>query len=202
MSPFYDYWGISGFKPRDVAVTGRVATNLATHLLLNLRARGYQIRKVWGDKRRISVSREDCVPLCTNAAALAKVFVVQYRIVNSLCPTISTTCTSNQPFYEDWIVPRLKWQPFLSLCLRGLRVMTDREGWVNSALSLRGGVHIGAKSVLHINLIWFGYIARLSQRGGGGYFTLSNDFYLPLLRLEVGGGGSAPCGESASALDI
>jgi hypothetical protein len=38
--------------------------------------------------------------------------------------------------------------------------------------------------VLDINLIWFGYIARLSQWGGGGYFT----YYLPSLRLEKGVG--------------
>ncbi len=178
MSPFYDYWGTSGFKPRDLAVTGREATNLATHLLLNLRARGYQIRKFWGDKLRISVSREDCVPLCTNAAALAKFFVVQYRIVHSLCPTISTACTSNQPFYEDWIVPGLHGNLFLVSAGESLRVMTDIhvEGWVNSALSLKGGVHIGPRALLDINLIWFGYIPCLSHWGGGGYFTRSNDF--------------------------
>jgi hypothetical protein len=33
-------------------------------------------------------------------------------------------------------------------------------------------------------LIWIGYIARLSQWGGGGYFTCSNDFYLHSLRRE------------------
>ncbi len=38
-------------------------------------------------------------------------------------------------------------------------------------------------------LIWFGYIARLSPRGGGGYFTCSNNFYLPSRRLEEKGGG-------------
>ncbi len=32
----------------------------------------------------------------------------------------------------------------------------------------------------------FGYIARLSHWGGVGYFTRSNDFYLPSLRLEEG----------------
>jgi hypothetical protein len=30
-----------------------------------------------------------------------------------------------------------------------------------------GGVHIGASALLDIHLIWFGYIARLSQWGGG-----------------------------------
>ncbi len=50
------------------------------------------------------------------------------------------------------------------------------------------GAHIGARALLDINLIWSGYIARLSQWGGVGCFTLSNDF---CLRLE--GMGSAPC---------
>ncbi len=45
-------------------------------------------------------------------------------------------------------------------------------------------------SVLYINLIWFGYIARLFRVGGEGYSTR----YLPSLRLGEGGGGSAPCG--------
>jgi hypothetical protein len=44
---------------------------------------------------------------------------------------------------------------------------------VSSALSLIGGVHIGARALRDVNLIWFGSIARLSQWGGGGYFTRS-----------------------------
>jgi hypothetical protein len=32
------------------------------------------------------------------------------------------------------------------------------------------------------------------ERPGGGWFRHSNDFYLPSLRVEEGGGGSAPCG--------
>jgi hypothetical protein len=43
------------------------------------------------------------------------------------------------------------------------------------------------------NLIRFGYIARQSQLGGGGYFIRSNVFYLPSLLLEEGRRGSAPC---------
>jgi hypothetical protein len=50
-----------------------------------------------------------------------------------------------------------------------------------------GGVHIGARALLDINLIEFGYIARLSRWGGGSVFTRSNDFYLPSLGLEEGG---------------
>jgi hypothetical protein len=56
-----------------------------------------------------------------------------------------------------------------------------------------GGVHIGARALLDpINLIWFCYIVRLSQWGGVGYFTRSNDYYLPSLRLQEGGGGQHP----------
>jgi hypothetical protein len=45
-----------------------------------------------------------------------------------------------------------------------------------SALSLIGGFQIGAKALLDVNLIWFGYIARLSQwRGGMVIFPRSDD---------------------------
>ncbi len=48
----------------------------------------------------------------------------------------------------------------------------ERSGsYCSSALSLIGRVHIGARALLDINLIWFGYIARLTQWGGGGNFT-------------------------------
>ncbi len=49
---------------------------------------------------------------------------------------------------------------------------------------------------LTINLIWFGYIARLSQRVKRGCFTSLNDFYLPALHLEEGGGGPHPAAET------
>ncbi len=75
-----------------------------------------------------------------------------------------------------------------------LRAMIEYRGTtVRSALSFIGGVHIGARALLDINLISFGNIAFLSQFLGGGYFTRSNYFYLPSVRLG-GGGGSAPCG--------
>jgi hypothetical protein len=39
---------------------------------------------------------------------------------------------------------------------------------VSSAISLIGGVHIGARALLNPKLIWFGCITRLSQWVGGG----------------------------------
>jgi hypothetical protein len=48
-----------------------------------------------------------------------------------------------------------------------LRVMIDIEGLlslVQPFFSYVGGVHIGARALLDINLIWFGYIARLSVK--------------------------------------
>jgi hypothetical protein len=38
------------------------------------------------------------------------------------------------------------------------------------------------------HLIWFGFIAHLSQWGGGGIFACSNDFYQPLQYQEEGRG--------------
>jgi hypothetical protein len=67
--------------------------------------------------------------------------------------------------------------------------MIDIEGplgYCSSALLAYRGSHIGERALLDINLIWFGYFARLSQWGRGGYFNCSNDFYLPSLRLEKG----------------
>ncbi len=50
-------------------------------------------------------------------------------------------------------------------------------------------------------LLWFGYIDRLSQWGEEMYFTRSNNFYLPSLRLEGGGGElSAPCALNQDSL--
>jgi hypothetical protein len=57
-----------------------------------------------------------------------------------------------------------------------------------SPFAFAGSVHIGARVLLDPNLTWFGYITPLSQWGGGGYFTSSNDFYLPSQRLEEGEG--------------
>jgi|688.fasta_scaffold1136268_1 hypothetical protein len=47
---------------------------------------------------------------------------------------------------------------------------------VSPALSFIGGVQIGAIALLDIKkFVWFGHIARLTQWGGGGYLTRSND---------------------------
>ncbi len=45
---------------------------------------------------------------------------------------------------------------------------------------------------LDINFRWFGYIARLSQWGGEGIFTRSNDFYLDSLCVEGRGQHPVP----------
>ncbi len=63
---------------------------------------------------------------------------------------------------------------------------------------MEGGVHIGARALLDIKWIWFGYIARYPSGGGGVYFTRTNNFYLPSLRLEEGVGGQHPVSPSTS----
>jgi hypothetical protein len=51
------------------------------------------------------------------------------------------------------------------------------------------GVFTFGATLLDIKFIWFGYITRLRiTLGRRGYFTRSNDFYLPSLPLEKGGG--------------
>ncbi len=55
---------------------------------------------------------------------------------------------------------------------------------VSAALSFKGGVHIGAKALRVLNLIWFGWIAPIPFK-----------WFLPAFsRVEKEGGGSAPCG--------
>jgi hypothetical protein len=73
------------------------------------------------------------------------------------------------------------------ICYPG--VMINKEGPLRLVQHF-GGVYIGARSLLDIKLIWFGYIARLSQCGRGGtVFYLFNDFYLPSRRLKERGEG-------------
>ncbi len=52
---------------------------------------------------------------------------------------------------------------------------------VSSGLSFIEGVHIGARLLHVLNLIWFGCIAHLSQLGGGANSYSSNYFYLDSL---------------------
>ncbi len=67
----------------------------------------------------------------------------------------------------------------------------DRSRGPTKHFRLLGEFTSAKRALLDKNLIWFGYIACLSQCGGGagGYFTSSNDFYLPSLLLEKWGGG-------------
>ncbi len=63
---------------------------------------------------------------------------------------------------------------------------------MSSALPLIGGVYIGARALLDnkFDTVWL-YRSHPSLEEGD-YFTRSNGFYLPLLRLEEGVGGQHP----------
>ncbi len=69
---------------------------------------------------------------------------------------------------------------------------------VSSALSFIGVVHINARALLYINLIWFGNIARLSQWGEEEEDNFLVQMVLPAVAMCRGGGGGgsapAPCG--------
>jgi hypothetical protein len=49
--------------------------------------------------------------------------------------------------------------------------LTGGPSLVSSELSFIGGVHIGARALFALILVWFGFIARLSQGGGGGVIS-------------------------------
>ncbi len=70
-----------------------------------------------------------------------------------------------------------------------MEVEHSTDSHVSMPTSVLGVVHMDARALLDINLIWFSYIACLMPipLGRRGYFTRSNDFYLPSLRLEEGG---------------
>jgi hypothetical protein len=70
--------------------------------------------------------------------------------------------------------------------------------WVSSALSFIGGVHFGARALHVLNLIWFGYIARLSQWGGGNLLVQMISTCRPSRRGR--GGGRHPVGWAESAV--
>jgi hypothetical protein len=83
--------------------------------------------------------------------------------------------------------PSNPWARFSST----LRVLIEIEGAQSKfSISSIGGVHIGVRALLVIYLIWFGFIAHLSQWGGGGIFLLVR-IYLPSQSPEEGG-ESAP----------
>ncbi len=56
-----------------------------------------------------------------------------------------------------------------------------------TALSFLGGVHIGVRSMLDINLIWFGYTVRLSKWRRRGILLVQ--MISTFLRCDYGGGG-------------
>ncbi len=97
-------------------------------------------------------------------------------------PTLITTCHGG--FYCTWGVGWRTSEYWINY----------RAPWVSSALSIIEGVHIGARALHVLNLIWFGWIARLSQWGGGGQFPRSNDIYLPSHAWRKGVGGRHPVG--------
>jgi len=65
-----------------------------------------------------------------------------------------------------------------------------------TALSLIGEVYIGSRALLHINVIWFDYIARLSQRGAVGDILLVQMISTFLRCAYRKGGGQHPVANS------
>ncbi len=68
--------------------------------------------------------------------------------------------------------------------------MIDLEGPLSwfSTFGYRG-VYIGARARLDIKLVWFGYIARLSQWGGGREVIYLFKLFLPAVAALTGRGG-------------
>jgi hypothetical protein len=64
--------------------------------------------------------------------------------------------------------------------------------------SVIGGVHIDAEALLDPKLIWFAYITRLSQWGGGN-LLVQMIFYLPSGAKGKGGGVGTLCVAVVSA---
>ncbi len=104
----------------------------------------------------------------------------------------------NQPFIfliflfrATFRLTRIHIRPTTKWMFADLRVKINSSApWVWSVFSFIGGVHIGTRALHVLDLIWFGCIARLYEWGGEGkFFPRSNDFYLPWLRIEGGGGG-------------
>ncbi len=102
----------------------------------------------------------------------------------SRCEYLTSEKSCLRYLLDNWIIGDISLQS---------NALTRGPLRVSSALSLIGGVHIGARTLHILNLMWFGYIARLSQWGGGVISTFK--WFLPaLLHGEEVGRGSAPCG--------
>jgi hypothetical protein len=114
-----------------------------------------------------------------------------YMAKKSLSDQLHTM--DNNKKYNFLICLKWQWRETLrTVILRfNLRVMNKLKGPMSWFITFvyRGSSHRRKSAVWHQFkiLIWFVYIARLSQCGWRGYFTRSIDFYLPSLRL--GGGG-------------
>ncbi len=102
-------------------------------------------------------------------------------------------CTRSPINFGD-LSPYLTFQPDLSFCSKRVQIqkvipmfyLLDGPLSYFSTFVYRG-VHIGARAPHDINLIWFGYIARLSQwRGGGAFYSVK--LFLPALAALRGGG--------------
>jgi hypothetical protein len=75
--------------------------------------------------------------------------------------------------FDENVLQLARWAALPAQCSMhtGRRVKNYLErppSYSSSSLSFIEGVHIGARALHVLNLIWFGYIARLSQWGGGG----------------------------------
>ncbi len=111
--------------------------------------------------------------------------------------------TSPESYPQRCFVPPLPSISFSPppITLRGsLSVSPKNNDWNRGSAELvrqfdYRGVHIGARALLVIYLIWFGYFARPPVGRRRGYFTRSNFFYLPsrCLRERLGKGVSTLC---------
>ncbi len=94
------------------------------------------------------------------------------------------------PFYTavSFSVALLKCKKRIRVVPQSNEFTRGPPGLIQYGTSFTGAVHIGARALIVLNLIWFGCIDRLSYLGGGGLFPRSNDFYLPSLSVEERGG--------------
>ncbi len=72
------------------------------------------------------------------------------------------------------------------------RIINQRAPRVSSALSFIGRVHIGARALHVLNLIWFGQISRLSQWEETGNFLVQMIFTCLRYTQRRGGGSRRP----------